>query len=117
MKLYVGCSGWSYDAWEGHFYPKKIDSKNYLSYYSKVFDYVEIDSSFYRIPNRNMALRWASITPPNFRFTAKFPQVVTHDTRLGGGLDYLLQFFEVMNPLKTKLLCLLMQLPPSLKVE
>jgi len=62
-------------------------------------------------------MRWASVTPPNFRFTAKFPQVVTHDTRLGGGLDYLLQFFEVMKPLQNKLLCLLIQLPPSLKKE
>lgn len=64
-----------------------------------------------------MVMRWASATPLNFRFTAKFPQVVTHDTRLGGGLDGLLRFFEMMKPLQNKLLCLLMQLPPSLKKE
>ncbi|MEW6605020.1 MAG: DUF72 domain-containing protein [Thermoproteota archaeon] len=44
----------------------------------------------------------------------KFPQVVTHDTRLGGGRDALEQFFQVMRPLERKLLCLLIQLPPSL---
>jgi hypothetical protein len=57
------------------------------------------------------------MTPDNFRFTAKCPQVVTHDTRLGGGLDALLHFFEIMKPLENKLGCLLMQLPPSLKKE
>ena len=57
------------------------------------------------------------MTPDNFRFTAKFPQVVTHDTRLGGGLDALLRFLEIMKPLESKLLCLLIQLPPSLKKE
>jgi uncharacterized protein YecE (DUF72 family) len=115
--LYVGCSGWSYDAWLGHFYPARLSPDGWLRYYSRVFDYVEIDSTFYKVPNRNMVMRWASATPPNFRFSAKFPQVVTHDTRLGGGLDYLLQFFEVMKPLQNKLLCLLIQLPPSLKKE
>ncbi|MGH9879347.1 MAG: DUF72 domain-containing protein [Nitrososphaerales archaeon] len=114
MQLYVGCSGWSYSSWDGHFYPKGTESKSYLPYYSKVFDYVEIDSSFYRIPNRSMTIRWATLTPDNFRFTAKFPQVVTHDTRLGGGLEDLKHFFEMMKPLERKLLCLLIQIPPSL---
>lgn len=61
-----------------------------------------------------MTMRWAYVTPDNFRFTAKFPQVVTHDTRLGGGAQDLHEFFEVMKPLERKLLCLLIQLPPSL---
>lgn len=114
MKFYVGCSGWSYDAWLGHFYPSRLENRKWLEYYSRVFDYVEIDSSFYKIPNRNTVIRWNDGTPANFRFSAKFPQVVTHDTRLGGGLDALEHFFEVMKPLQSKLLCLLMQLPPSL---
>lgn len=114
---YVGCSGWNYDAWLGHFYPKRVESGRWLEYYSKVFDYVEIDSTFYRTPNFKMVMRWASTTPPNFRFSAKFPQIVTHDTRLGGGLDGLLHFFEAMKPLQKRILCLLMQLPPSLKKE
>ncbi len=117
LQLHIGCSGWSYDAWLGHFYPSRLPAARWLQYYSQIFDYVEIDSTFYKIPNRNMVMRWAATTPPNFRFTAKFPQVVTHDTRLGGGLGYILQFFEVMKPLQNKLLCLLMQLPPSLKKE
>jgi uncharacterized protein YecE (DUF72 family) len=114
LKLYVGCSGWSYDGWLGHFYPSRLENRRWLEYYGGVFDYVEIDSTFYKTPNRNTAVRWAQSTPPNFRFSAKFPQVVTHDTRLGGGLDALEHFFEIMKPLQSKLLCLLMQLPSSL---
>jgi uncharacterized protein YecE (DUF72 family) len=117
MHLYVGCSGWSHDSWQGRFYPPRLQSERRLHHYSRIFDYAEIDSTFYKIPNRNMVMRWASGTAPEFRFTAKFPQVVTHDTRLGGGLDYLMQFFEAMKPLQGRLLCLLMQLPPSLKKE
>jgi len=117
MQLYIGCSGWSYTAWQGHFYPRKLESPQWLEYYSKVFDYVEIDSTFYNIPNRKKTIRWASLTPPGFRFTAKFPQVVTHDTRLGGGAQDLHYFFEMMKPLEQKLLCLLIQLPPSLTKE
>ncbi len=114
MQLYIGCSGWSYSSWDGHFYPRGLQAKDYLAYYCKVFDYVEIDSTFYRIPNRTMAIRWANLTPASFRFTAKFPQVVTHDTRLGGGRQDLKYFFEMMKPLERKLLCLLIQIPPSL---
>jgi uncharacterized protein YecE (DUF72 family) len=87
LQLYIGCSGWSYRAWSGHFYPAKLESKNYLEYYSKVFDYVEIDSSFYRTPSTLMTSRWAKVTSDNFKFTAKIPQEVTHKKRLGQSID------------------------------
>jgi uncharacterized protein YecE (DUF72 family) len=116
MQLYIGCSGWSYSAWLGHFYPAKLGSNRYLTYYSKVFDYVEIDSSFYRIPTPIMTSRWAKNTPDSFKFTAKMPQAVTHEKRLGQGSDDILHyFFESMALLKDKLGCILIQLPPSMK--
>jgi uncharacterized protein YecE (DUF72 family) len=87
LQLYIGCSGWSYRAWSGHFYPAKLESKNYLEYYSKVFGYVEIDSSFYRTPSTLMTSRWAKVTSDNFKFTAKIPQEVTHKKRLGQSID------------------------------
>jgi uncharacterized protein YecE (DUF72 family) len=83
MYQYVGCSGWSYDSWLSHFYPAGLKSKQWLEYYSKVFDYVEIDSSFYRVPNQFMVKRWAKVTSENFRFTAKFPQEITHKKKAG----------------------------------
>jgi uncharacterized protein YecE (DUF72 family) len=117
LQLYVGCSGWNHEAWLGHFYPDRLPNAKWLEHYTSVFDYVEIDSTFYKIPRREMPIRWVSNTPANFRFTAKFPQVVTHDTRLGGGLEGLEKYFNAMKPLESKLLCLLMQLPPSLKKD
>ena len=51
MQYYIGCSGWSYTSREGPFYPSGTENFRWLNYYSHVFDYVEIDSSFYRIPN------------------------------------------------------------------
>jgi uncharacterized protein YecE (DUF72 family) len=110
LQLHVGCSGWSYSAWQSHFYPKHLESKNYLEYYSKVFDYVEIDSSFYQIPSAIMARRWATVTPDNFKFTAKMVQTVTHEKRLGEGIDSSLRYFyEAMTPLQEKLLAILIQ--------
>jgi uncharacterized protein YecE (DUF72 family) len=114
----VGCSGWSYDAWLGHFYPANLERKEFLKYYSQVFDFVEIDSSFYRPPNLFMTKRWASITPDNFRFAAKFPRSITHEKRLSFESEKDLRyFFHVMGPLHQKLLCLLLQLPPSLTAK
>ena len=51
LQYYVGCSGWSYSSWQGPFYPPTTDNSAWLKYYSHVFDYVEIDSSFYRSPS------------------------------------------------------------------
>jgi uncharacterized protein YecE (DUF72 family) len=45
LNFYIGCSGWSYSGWKGTFYSNDIDSKDYLLYYSKFFDFVEVDST------------------------------------------------------------------------
>jgi uncharacterized protein YecE (DUF72 family) len=115
--VYVGCSGWSYDAWLGHFYPANLGRKEFLNYYSQVFAFVEIDSSFYSPPNLFMTKRCASITPDNFRFAAKFPRSITHEKRLADPEKELRYFFYVMDPLRHKLLALLLQLPPSLTAK
>jgi uncharacterized protein YecE (DUF72 family) len=118
LQLYVGCSGWSYDAWLGHFYPANLEHKDFLKYYSQVFNFVEIDSSFYRPPNLFMTKRWVSMTPNDFRFAAKFPRSITHEKRLSSESEKELRyFFHVMRPLSGKLLALLMQLPPSLTAK
>ena len=85
-------------------------------YYASVFDYVEIDSSFYRMPNIFMVKNWFKKTPEHFRFTAKFPKAITHDKRLKNISKELGYFHKAMLPLKDKTLALLIQLPPSLKI-
>jgi uncharacterized protein YecE (DUF72 family) len=116
LQYYVGCSGWSYSSWQGPFYPPTIDNSGWLKYYSHVFDYVEIDSSFYRIPSPFMVKNWYKRSPQNFRFTAKFPKIITHDKRLNDVDTELERFFEAMRPLADKTLALLIQLPPSLQI-
>jgi len=118
LQLYIGCSGFSYSAWSGHFYPPDLAKAKWLEYYSKVFDYVEIDSSFYRTPNSLMTSRWARIPPDNFRFTAKIPKAVTHDKRLGRDIESdMVYFYQQFEPLKSKILALLLQLPPSMTMK
>ena len=117
MQYYIGCSGWSYSAWKGPFYPSNMDnSSDWLSYYASVFDYVEIDSPFYRMPNLFTVKNWLKKTPENFKFTAKFPKVITHDKHLKDVSRELEYFLQSMIPLRDKILALLIQLPPSLKI-
>jgi uncharacterized protein YecE (DUF72 family) len=114
LQYYIGCSGWSYLAWQGPFYPINLDSSKWLSHYSHVFDYVEIDSTFYRMPNPFMVKNWYKRTPDNFRFTAKFPKIITHDKRLKDVEKELEYFLDSISGLEEKILALLIQLPPSL---
>lgn len=116
LKFYIGCSGWSYTAWKGPFYPSDIKNSKWLEFYSKVFDYVEIDSSFYNIPNIFMVKQWFKKTQEDFTFTAKFPKVITHDKRLKNVDNELQLFFKAIEPLYDKTLALLIQLPPSIEI-
>lgn len=116
MQYYIGCSGWSYSAWKGPFYPPNLESSDWLRFYSQIFDYVEIDSSFYRIPNEFMVKNWFRKTPNNFRFTAKFPKIITHDKHLVDIDEEVDLFLDNIEPLTEKTLALLIQLPPSMEI-
>jgi uncharacterized protein YecE (DUF72 family) len=116
LKYHIGCSGWSYTSWKGPFYLPNLENPDWLRFYSQVFDYVEIDSSFYRIPNQFMVENWVKRTPDNFRFTAKFPKVITHDKLLVDVEEDVERFLENIEPLEKKTLALLIQLPPSLEI-
>jgi uncharacterized protein YecE (DUF72 family) len=116
LKFYIGCSGWSYSAWKGPFYPPNLENSKWLRFYSQIFDYVEIDSSFYRIPNQFMVRNWAKKTPGNFRFTAKFPKVITHDKHLVDIEKEVEVFLKNIEPVHEKTLALLIQLPPSMEI-
>src|SRR5215208_2526352 len=117
LEYYLGCSGWSYDGWKGTFYnPSDLDNRYWLLYYSQIFDFVEIDSTFYRMPSAFMVNNWNKRTPDNFKFAVKFPKVITHDKRLKDVDKDIERFYDVMEPLYDKILVFLMQLPPSLQL-
>lgn len=117
MDISIGCTGWGYDGWIGSFYPKNTHASAFLRYYSSIFDITEINSTFYRIPDKSTTRKWYSETPTHFRFTAKLPKIITHENKLQNTSAYLEQFLESMKPLDSKLSFIIMQLPPSLSFE
>jgi uncharacterized protein YecE (DUF72 family) len=112
-ELLLGTCGWSYQEWVGAFYPNNRVAK--LPFYNKIFDTVEVDSSFYRMPSKSMVMGWAKATGPAFKFSLKLPKTITHDKRLVDAERELDAFLQAIKPLESagKLGCLLVQLPPS----
>jgi len=111
----VGCAGWEYNDWIGPFYPKKMKNSDHLSFYAKFFDFIEINSTFYNLPNKETVERWNEIVPPSFEYAVKIWQDITHDAK---GIDLeskLNQFFYRMEPLKEKICAILLQFPPWFK--
>jgi uncharacterized protein YecE (DUF72 family) len=78
----IGCSGWNYAHWRGSFYPERLSESRWLEHYAKSFDTVEVNASFYRLPTRKSAERWAAATPPGFVFSVKASRYLTHVKRL-----------------------------------
>jgi uncharacterized protein YecE (DUF72 family) len=116
-KIYVGTSGWSYKDWVGNFYPAIIKQSNYLEYYSRSFNTVEIDSTFYGVPRKATIANWYRMVPDDFKFSSKFPQEITHESGLSGAEDLLKAYLDTMSGLKEKLGPLLLQFPYSFKPE
>ena len=110
----IGCSGWSYEGWRGNFYPKKMDNKDYLSFYSNLFKFVEVDSTYYHIPSRSTVRGWKDKTPEDFKFSLKFPKLITHEKKLEDVAKPLSILFYSLEPLIEKTITLLIQLPPFL---
>jgi uncharacterized protein YecE (DUF72 family) len=112
-KVHIGTIGWSYDFWKGTFYPPKTPSKNFLAYYSTQFGTVEVDSTFYRVPNAQTVLSWREQTPEDFYFSLKFPQIITHIKRLKNCQNETDTFLNRASLLGPKLGPLLLQFPPN----
>lgn len=109
----IGTQGWNYDGWLGAFYPPRTSAQERLRLYAKVFDTVEIDSTFYAIPAENSVRGWYEKTPTNFLFSVKLPSEITHKNRLRDSQAHLSEFTKRMRLLKEKLGAILIQLPPD----
>ncbi len=115
--LHVGCISWTYPDWLGSFYPQGTRSSDFLSLYSKVFDLVEIDSTFYRLPTATTVKHWREKTPDDFLFTVKLSKRITHDARFKEVRENLKSFESIIKNLENKLVCVMAQLPPNFKFE
>jgi uncharacterized protein YecE (DUF72 family) len=119
-RIRVGCSGWNYAHWRnGVFYPPRCAPRNWLRYYAKHFDTVEINMTFYRLPKAEAVARWVEETPLGFTFAVKVSRYVTHVKRLLDVPQHLPLLYERIQPLldSPKLGPLLWQLPPTFKVD
>jgi len=117
-KYFIGTSGYNYEHWqEGIFYPKGWPKNRLLEYYSKFFNSVELNVTFYRLPSRKVFEAWYRKTPQDFKFVIKGSRFITHIKRLKDCKDALENFLENAKGLKEKLICILWQLPPSLKMD
>jgi uncharacterized protein YecE (DUF72 family) len=117
MDLYVGTSGFSYKEWKGSFYPEKIPAKEMLAYYASRLPAVEINNTFYRLPQKSMLENWKDQVPEGFRFSVKASQKITHFKRLNGVLDETNYLLDTAAALGDHLGPILFQLPPNMKKD
>ncbi|MGB5260450.1 MAG: DUF72 domain-containing protein [Gammaproteobacteria bacterium] len=112
-RIHIGTSGWSYDHWTGPFYPETLPADHALEYYAVHFNSVEINSSFYRLPEVTTVQHWYASTPDNFVFTAKASRYITHMKKLQDPEKSVPAFLDRISLLGDKLGPILFQLPPN----
>ncbi len=117
-RVFVGVSGFSYPGWKGKFYPENLKSEEFLAFYSKRLNSVEINSSFYAPPSAVMVKSWSSKTADDFRFAFKAPRQVTHILKLGKGApeasERMSRTLELLGQRKGPIL---FQLPPYARAD
>ena len=117
MNLHVGTSGYSYKEWKGNFYPEKLPAKDMLTYYASRLAAVELNNTFYRLPQKSMVENWKQQVPDNFRFSVKASQRITHFKRLKEVEDETKYLLDTVSVLGNRLGVILFQLPPNMKKD
>jgi uncharacterized protein YecE (DUF72 family) len=109
----IGCSGWNYRHWRDVVYPARTPVRSWLAHYATLFDTVELNATFYRLPRPPAVARWVAGTPPRFVFAVKASRYLTHIKRLRDLGDGIARFYEAIGPLvgSPKLGPVLWQLP------
>jgi uncharacterized protein YecE (DUF72 family) len=118
-KVYAGTSGWAYPSWKPDFYPAKLPSAKFLSYYASRLNTVEVNYTFRRFPTEKLLRSWVETTPSDFKFSVKANQKITHVARLRDVAEFTSEFLRALQPLdsETKLGPVLFQLPPFLRCD
>lgn len=108
----VGCSGWQYRDWRGVFYPARLPMSRWLEHYASVFDTVEVNNTFYRLPEPETFARWHERVPPGFLYAIKASRFLTHIRRLREASEPVERLLSHAVPLGDRLGPILYQLPP-----
>jgi len=109
--ILLGTSAFTAAGWEGSFYPRGMQSRDFLSYYATQFATVEVDSTFYGCPSASTVNNWAARTPEDFIFSVKIPQVITHEKALVNCDSEFEEFVKTMEILGPKLGPMVFQFP------
>ncbi|HEX6159040.1 MAG TPA: DUF72 domain-containing protein [Thermoanaerobaculia bacterium] len=117
MSILIGTQGWNYAAWVGPFYPLGTRAAEFLPTYARAFRGVEVDSTFYALPDPRAVRAWRERTPPDFTFALKMPQEVTHELRLRNADDLVRDFLDRVRELGPKLGPILLQMGPDFGPE
>jgi len=114
-RYYSGTSGLLLPVPNKEFYPESFKTKSRLCYYGSLFNSIEINSSFYKVPLKKTVSRWAEETPANFKFTFKLWREITHQKGLSFETSAVYDFIERISAIGNKKACLLVQFPASIK--
>jgi uncharacterized protein YecE (DUF72 family) len=115
--FYIGTSGYVYDHWKKVFYPESLLRNEWLEYYSRFFNTVELNVTFYNLPKVESFKKWNESTPTAFKFSVKGPRLITHYKKLLGTEDNLNQFYQRIAPLQEKIDVILWQFQPAWKLN
>lgn len=109
----AGTSGYQYDHWVGPFYPERLERAGWFEYYAEQFDAVEINNTFYGLPDRETFRDWRDRAPEGFTYVLKYSQYGTHMKKLNDPADHVGTFLEHAEPLEKLMGPILVQLPPN----
>lgn len=116
-EIRIGCSGWHYQHWISRFYPARYPASRMLEFYTQNFDTVEINNSFYKLPEISTFESWRNSTPQNFQFAVKASRFITHNKKLKQPENALENFLPRAEALDKKLGPILFQLPPKWRIN
>src|SRR5947208_2928695 len=116
-RVHIGTSGFHYKHWRGNFYPEKMPASQWLDYYTRHFDTVELNNTFYRLPVESGLNNWRESTPPGFHLAVKGSRFITHMKKLKDPEQAVGKFFERVDLLGKKLGPVVFQLPPWWEVD
>ncbi len=118
--VYGGTSGWAYPSWKPGFYPAKgVPARRFLEHYATRLNSVEVNYTFRQLPTADQLAGWLADTPPDFRFSFKAPEAITHRKRLRDCVEGVAAFVASVEPARAagRLGLLLFQLPPNFKAD
>lgn len=117
MTVFVGTSGWQYRDWRGAFYPEELRQQRWLEHYAARFRTVEVNNTFYRLPDPETFAAWARRVPDDFVMALKLSRYLTHVKRLRDPEEPVRRFLDHAAPLGARTGPLLLQLPPRFKAD